>query len=137
MSKSWMFSAVLILGFLSFDGAIQDAAAGVGGKTYNLVNISNPLAPIRFLLPDQFDSPLGQPFGSPPGTWSQTDFGVFASWTAENEFTYLLPQGIPIVIQEQYDGIQIGPLLFALATISIQDVPQSQRTFLIGVEADE
>ena len=130
---------VRLLSFMMMLGLFCQATtsktwAGVGGKTYNIVVPSNPLAPIRFLEPDVFESPLAPSFGGGPGNWSETDFGLFATWTGESQFIFQV-QSVSLTITEQYTGFQVGPLLFASATVTVQEVPGTYRSILIALEA--
>lgn len=136
MGQARWFAAMIVCGLLSL-GNLSQACAGVGGKTYDIVNVSNPLAPFRFVLPDQFESPLGSAFGGEPGTWSQIDLGVFALWTGAAEFDFELPQSITLTIAEEYNGIQLGPVLMALATLNLGENLGTQRFFVIAIEATE
>ncbi|MDX1969907.1 MAG: hypothetical protein SFV23_22225 [Planctomycetaceae bacterium] len=136
MGQARWFAAMIVCGLLSL-GNLSQACAGVGGKTYNIVNVSNPLAPFRFVLPDQFESPLGSAFGGAPGTWSQIDLGLFALWTGAAEFEVDAPLAIPLTIVEEYKGLQLGPVLLALATLTFVENFETQRFFVIAIEATE
>lgn len=136
MGQARWFAALIVCGLLSL-GNLSQACAGVGGKTYNIVNAANPLAPFRFVLPDQFESPLGSAFGGAPGTWSQIDSGFFALWTATAEFEVEAPLTIPLTIVEDYQGIQLGPVLLAVTTLTFAENFATQKLLLIAIEARE